>query len=206
MKKNSIELKIYKAIFYMLLIATVVVIGIIVYKYGSNLKNEKESQEAVAAFSNIDFSKNEEESGSQIQLEYKGYKVIGIVKIPKINVEYPILEIGDIDPENAKQPMKLSIIKYWGEYVNDYGNLSIAGHNNKDGTMFGKTKKLEIGDIVELTDLTGQTIQYSIYDIFVTDPNDVSILLPKDEVIREVTLITCTNGNKQRLILKAKEI
>jgi len=206
MNKNSIELKIYKAIFYMLLISAIVVIGIIVYKYGSNQKNEKESQEVVDAFSNIDFSKNEEESGSQIQLEYKGYDVIGIVKIPKINIEYPILEIGDIDPESAKKPMKLSIIKYWGEKVNDYGNLSIAGHNNKDGTMFGKTKKLEIGDIVELTDLNGQTIQYSIYDIFVTDPNDVSILLPKDEIIREVTLITCTNGNKERLILKAKEI
>lgn len=206
MKKNNIELKIYKAIFYMLLIVAIVVIGMIVYKYGSNQKNEKESQEAVAAFSNIDFSNNEEESKSQIQLEYKGYKVIGIVKIPKINIEYPILEIGNIDPESAKAPMKLSIIKYWGENVNDYGNLSIAGHNNKDGTMFGKTKKLQKGDIVELTDLNGQTIQYSIYDIFVTDPNDVSILLPKDELVREVTLITCTNGNKQRLILKAKEI
>lgn len=206
MKKNSIELKIYKAIFYMLLIATIVIIGIIVYKYGSNQKNEKKSQEVVEAFSNIDFSKNEEESRSQIQLDYKGYDVIGIVKIPKINIEYPILEIGNIDPESAKKPMKLSIIKYWGENVNDYGNLSIAGHNNKDGTMFGKTKKLELGDIIELTDLQGQTIQYSIYDIFVTDPNDVSILLPKDELVREVTLITCTNGNKQRLILKAKEI
>lgn len=206
MKKNSVELKIYKAIFYMLLIAAIVVIGMIVYKYGSNLKNEKESQDVVAAFSNMDFSNNEEESENQVQLEFKGYKVIGIVKIPKINIEYPILEIGDIDPESAKAPMKISIIKYWGENVNDYGNLSIAGHNNKDGTMFGKTKKLQKGDIVELTDLKGQTIQYSIYDIFVTDPNDVSILLPKDELVREVTLITCTNGNKERYILKAKEI
>lgn len=204
MKKTSLELKIYKAIFYMLLIVAIVVIGMIIYKYVCESINEKESQDAVAAFSNIDFSENEEESESQ--LEYKGYKVIGIVKIPKINIEYPILDIGDIDPESAKAPMKISIIKYWGENVNDYGNLSIAGHNNKSGTMFGKTKKLEIGDIVELTDLTGQTIQYSIYDIFVTDPNDVSILLPKDENIREVTLITCTNGNKQRQILKAKEI
>ncbi len=204
MKKTSLELKIYKAIFYMLLIVAIVVIGMIIYKYVCESVNEKESQDAVAAFSNIDFSENEEESESQ--LEYKGYKVIGIVKIPKIDIEYPILDIGDIDPESAKAPMKMSIIKYWGENVNDYGNLSIAGHNNKSGTMFGKTKKLEIGDIVELTDLTGQTIQYSIYDIFVTDPNDVSILLPKDENIREVTLITCTNGNKQRLILKAKEI
>lgn len=206
MKKNNIELKIYKAIFYMLLIAIIVIIGMIIYKYGSNQKNEKESQEVVIAFSNIDFSKNEGKTENQIQLEYKGYKVIGIVKIPKINIEYPILEIENIDPKSAEKPMKLSIIKYWGENVNDYGNLSIAGHNNKDGTMFGKTKKLQKGDIVELIDLNGQTIQYSIYDIFVTDPNDVSILLPKDEIIREVTLITCTNGNKERLILKAKEI
>ena len=204
MKKTILELKIYKAIIYMLLIVAIVVIGMIIYKYVCESVNEKESQDAVEAFSNIDFSENEEESGSQ--LEYKGYKVIGIVKIPKIDIEYPILDIGEKDPESAKAPMKISIIKYWGENVNDYGNLSIAGHNNKSGTMFGKTKKLEIGDIVELTDLTGQTIQYSIYDIFVTDPNDVSILLPKDENIREVTLITCTNGNKQRLILKAKEI
>lgn len=206
MKKNSIELKIYKTIFCVLLIAAIAILSVVIYKYGSNQINEKESQEAVEAFSNIDFSKNEEESNNPIQLEYKGYKIIGIVKIPEIELEYPILEIGDIDPKNAEKPMKLSIIKYWGENVNDYGNLSIAGHNNKDGTMFGKTKKLEIGDIVELTDLKGQTIKYSIYNIFVTDPNDVSILLPKDELIREVTLITCTNGNKQRLILKAKEI
>ena len=207
MKKNSIKRKIYKTIFVVLLIALVVVIGLIIYKYGSNQINEKQSQEIVEAFSNIDFSKIDEESGEvEANLEFHGYKVIGIVKIPKINIEYPILEIGDIDPQNAKLPMKKSIIKYWGEKINDYGNLSIAGHNNKDGTMFGKTKKLEIGDIVELTDLTGTMIQYSIYDIFVTDPNDVSILLPKEEKVREVTLITCTNGNKERLILKAKEI
>ena len=190
MKQNNIKLKIYKTIFYMLLIVAIVVIGMIIYKYGSNQINEKESQEVVEAFSNIDFSENNEESEQQSQLDYKRYNVIGIVKIPKINIEYPIIEIGDIDPESAKKPMKLSIIKYWGENVNDYGNLSIAGHNNKDGTMFGKTKKLEIGDIVELTDLKGQTIQYSIYDIFVTDPNDVSILLPKDEQIRDCLLYT----------------
>lgn len=209
MSKNSLKLKIYKTSAYILLIIAIIVIGMIVYKYGSNQINEKESKQTIETFNQIEIKNDEEqetESSNEIQLEYKGYKVIGIVKIPQINIEYPIIEIGDIDPESAKKPMKLSIIKYWGEKVNDYGNLSIAGHNNKDGTMFGKTKKLKIGDIVELTDLTGKTITYSIYNIFVTDPNDVSILLPQDEKIREVTLITCTNGNKQRLILKSKEI
>ena len=139
MKKNSLELKIYKTIFNMLLIVAIVVIGMIAHKYIGENENEKESQDAVEAFSNIDFSEITEESKEQ--LEYKGYKVIGIVKIPKINIEYPILEIGNIDPESAKEPMKISVIKYWGEKVNDYGNLSLAGHNNKSGTMFGKTKK-----------------------------------------------------------------
>lgn len=135
-----------------------------------------------------------------------GYKVIGIVKIPKIEIEYPILDIDTYNPEETKEPMKFSIVKYWGGNVNDYGNLSIAGHNNYDGTMFGRTKQLVEGDIVELTDTNNQTIQYKIYEIFVTDPNDVTILQTKDESVREVTLITCTNGNRERLILKAREV
>ena len=134
-----------------------------------------------------------------------GYKVIGIVKIPKIELEYPILDIDTYNPEETKEPMKISIVKYWGGQVNDYGNLSIAGHNNYDGTMFGKTKHLEIGDTVELTDLNGNTVTYQIYDKFITDPNDVTILATNDNTIRETTLITCTNGNRERLILKAKE-
>lgn len=135
-----------------------------------------------------------------------GYKVIGTVKIPAIEIEYPILDIDTYNPEETKEPMKFSIVKYWGGQVNDYGNLSIAGHNNYDGTMFGKTKKLKIGDIVELTDLKKQSIKYKIYDIFVTNPDDVTILQTEDENIREVTLITCSNGNRERLILKAIEV
>ena len=223
MKATNLKLKIYKAIFVILLITAIIILGLIICKYGRNQINEKETKEIVNNFRNIIIQnadkgnvqnvenvevvgKTETENQTKTQLEYKGYKVIGIVKIDKINIEYPILEIDNIDPESAKTPMQYSIIKYWGENVNDYGNLSIAGHNYIDGTMFGKTKRLEMGDIIELTDLTGRTIQYSIYDIFVTEPNDVSILLPEDETKREVTLITCSNGNKNRLIIKAKEI
>lgn len=181
-----------------LIIALIVVLTLIILKYGRNQINEKHTKNIVSDFSNkIDETEN---------VELEGYKVIGIVKIPKINIEYPILEIEISNPEETKKPMKLSIVKYWGEGVNELGNLSIAGHNNHDGTMFGKTKKLEIGDIIELTDLDKNTIQYKIYDKFITTPNDVTILETKDNSIREVTLITCTNGDKSRLILKAKEI
>lgn len=194
------KLKIYKILFTILLIAVIIVIGLIAIKYGRNHINDKENQKTVETFSRV------VTEDSQENVTMNGYKVIGVVKIPKIQIEYPILDIDTYNPEETKEPMKISIVKYWGGKVNEYGNLSIAGHNNYDGTMFGKTKKLEIGDIVELTDLENNTIQYQIYDKFVTDPNDVTILTTNDETIREVTLITCTNGNKNRLILKAKEI
>lgn len=194
------KLKIYKILFTILLIAVIIVIGLIAIKYGRNHINDKENKKTVETFSRV------VTEGSQENVTMNGYKVIGVVKIPKIQIEYPILDIDTYNPEETKEPMKISIVKYWGGKVNEYGNLSIAGHNNYDGTMFGKTKNLEIGDIVELTDLENNTIQYQIYDKFVTDPNDVTILATNDETIREVTLITCTNGNRNRLILKAKEI
>lgn len=191
------KLKIYKVIFIILIILVILVVGLIAIKYGKNYINDQENKKVVETFSR---------AVNQENVTMNGYKVIGVVKIPKIQIEYPILDIDTYNPEETKEPMKISIVKYWGGKVNEYGNLSIAGHNNYDGTMFGKTKNLEVGDIVELTDLENNTIQYQIYDKFVTDPNDVTILTTNDETIREATLITCTNGNKNRLILKAKEI
>ena len=123
----------------------------------------------------------------------------------EINIKYPILELENPTPEDAKGPMKYGIIKYWGKGINDYGNLSLAGHNKYNGTMFGKLKNLSLGDIVELTNLNKTTMRYKINDIIKTTPNDISILQTKDNSIRELTLITCTNGNKERLVVKAKE-
>ena len=199
------KLIIYRVIFVILLISAIIVIGLIAIKYGKNAINEKENEKVVEAFSNLELVQNNTET-NQEKLTLNGYEVIGIIKIPKIDIEYPILGMETSNPEKTKEPMKYGIVRYWGDNVNDFGNLSIAGHNNYDGTMFGKTKKLEVGDIVQLTDLNKNTIEYEIYAKFVTDPNDITILATNDKTIREVTLITCTNGNKERLIFKAKEI
>ena len=194
--------KIYQIIFIILSIIAVVLLIFIIKKYGGRQVNEAKNNETLEVFSQI----NSDENTEKTKIQMDGYDVIGTVKIPKINIEYPIVSIETSNPEETKKPMKFAIVRYWGGNVNDFGNLSIAGHNNYDGTMFGKTKKLEIGDAVELTDLTKQTIRYQIYQKFTTNPNDVSVLQTEDKSVREVTLITCTNGNKERLILKAKQI
>lgn len=207
------KVKIYKIFFIILIILVLLTITLIIIKYEKSNVIEKMNQKTAETFSNFDdldekvqnlgIDDNTVENGI---VEMNGYKVIGLIKISKINLEYPILDIDAYNPEETKEPMKFAIVKYWGGNVNDYGNLSIAGHNNYNGTMFGKTKKLEKGDIVELVDLNHQSIKYKIYDIFITNPNDITILQTEDNTVREVTLITCTNGNKNRLILKAREM
>lgn len=195
------KLKIYKILFIILIILAVVLLGAIIFKYKGRKVNENKNKQVVEEFYNYS-----EKVDSTEKVKLNGYDVIGVIKIPKIQLEYPIIAIETSNPEETEEPMKFAIVRYWGGKVNDYGNLSIAGHNNYDGTMFGKTKNLENGDIIELTDENKQTISYEIYDKFKTNPNDITILKTQDTSVREVTLITCTNGNKERLILKAREI
>lgn len=195
MKKNK---KIfYSILLILLLIAMTITIVLIIKKYGSQIEVEKENKEVVEIFNQAEQKKDEEGLGL---VEYKGYKVIGIIKIPKIDLEYPILE------KTTKESMLISISRFWGGEINDYGNVSLAGHNNKTLTMFGKNKFLKKDDSIFLTGLDNKTIEYKIYDIFLTDPNDVTILQTTDKTKREVTLITCSKGHENRLIVKAREI
>ena len=191
------KIKIYKIILVCLIIATLVVAALIAIKYFNLYKNETEAKQVIA---NINEElKNSDNPITEIDEQIQGHKVVGIIKIPKIELEYPILET------TSKETLNLSITKFWGNEINEIGNVTLAGHNNLNGTMFGKTKKLEVGDVIELTDIQNVTLKYNVFKIYVIDPNDISCILPEQEGTREVTLITCTNGNKNRLIVKARE-
>jgi len=191
------KIKIYKIILICLIIAAIIVGTLVTIKYFNLYKNETEVKQVIASI-NEEF-KNSDKPIKEINQQIQGHKVVGIIKIPKIELEYPILET------TTKETLNLSITKFWGNQINEIGNVSLAGHNNLNGTMFGKTKRLEVGDIIELTDIQNVTLKYKIFKMYVIDPNDISCILPEQEGTREVTLITCTNGNKNRLIVKARE-
>lgn len=188
--------KICNILLVMIIIAIIIVVALIAIKYTKNQINEQELSKVIET---INKEITQEEVTQEKQMYYKEYRVVGIIKIPSIELEYPILEITN------NTTMRLSITKFWGNGVNEIGNLSLAGHNNYDGTMFGRTKQLEIGDKIELTDMKGITKNYIIYEKFITDPNNISVIETDEYGTREVTLITCSNGNKERLILKARE-
>jgi LPXTG-site transpeptidase (sortase) family protein len=192
--------KVYNLIIAVLIVALIVVIAMIVIRYGGNYLNEKEVS---ASLETIEEKLNKEEtqqSESLPELEFKGYKVEGIIEIPKINIKYPIID------HTNEETMKVSITKFWGPQANEIGNYTVAGHNNKDGTMFGKTKYLQIGDKIKLTNLKNETIEYEVFKIYSIDPDDVSCVESVESGTREVTLITCTNGHKNRLVTKARQI
>ena len=192
------KIKIYKIILICLIIAAIIVGTLVTIKYFNLYKNETEVKQVIASI-NEEF-KNSDKPIKEINQQIQGHKVVGIIKIPKIELEYPILET------TTKETLNLSITKFWGNQINEIGNVSLAGHNNLNGTMFGKTKKLEVGDIIELTDIQNVTLKYKIFKMYVIDPNDISCILPEQEGTREVTLITCTTGGKDRFIVKAREI
>lgn len=192
MNKN----KIFNFISILLFVVIVITIIMIIIKYGKNQVNEKHLSAVVDEFETK--YNNDEKISEDIMID--DYKVIGIITIPKINLKYPILDRTD------NKGMKLSITKFWGSELNEIGNVTLAGHNNRDGTMFGKTKKLEKGDIIKITDMKNRTLDYEVFDYYIIDPNDVSCVESIDESTKEVTLITCSNGNKKRLVTKAREI
>lgn len=195
MKKTELKLKVYKVILICLIIIAIITGILIIIKYGRNQVNEKNTRLIVNEIMQQENNVIDENQVYQIE----GYNIIGIIQIPTIELEYPIIDICD------KKSMKVSVGKYWGGNVNENGNLSLAAHNNKDGTMFGKTKYLKIGDEIFLTDMKKNKVRYEIYDIFSVEPNDVTILETIKTDVKEVTLITCTNGNKNRLVIKANE-
>ena len=128
------------------------------------------------------------------------YETEATLSINSIGISYPVLT------EQSESLLKVSLCKYWGPSPNEVGNYSVVGHNYASGKMFGKLSQVNVGDEVTLKDLTGRVITYSVYDRFVVVPTDVSCTSQITNGQKELTLITCTDYGKRRLVVKAREI
>ena len=181
-------------------ISLIFVLILLFIKYFNRFRNEENIKTAI---NNIkEKSDKDEYTNSYLDEEYNGYKVYGLIKIEKINLEYLILDSLD------EMALNSSIIKFFNSTNKfEFSNLTLAGHNNYDNTMFGNLTKLENGDIIEITDKKLNIKKYEIYDIYNTTPMDVEYTkYENDNRYNELTLVTCIYGNSKRHIIKAKEI
>lgn len=129
------------------------------------------------------------------------YKVDAILNIPTLEITYPVISTW------SDELLKISLNKFWGGEPNSVGNYCIVGHNydGKD-IFFGKLDRIQNGDIVELEDKTGTVLQYKVYNKFIVDPTDVACTSQLTNGKKEITLITCSDRGKTRLIVKCRSI
>lgn len=128
----------------------------------------------------------------------ENFFVIGIIEIPKINIEYPILS------DTTDEFLKIAPCRFYGPYPNKEGNMCIAGHNYDDNSFFSNLNKLDIGDNINIYDSNSNSISYEVYEKYEISERDTACTSQDTNGKKEITLVTCNNVNKNRLIVKAK--
>ena len=127
-----------------------------------------------------------------------GYNIMGAIEIPATKVKYPVLE------KVTKGSIETAVAILYGPGLNKEGNTVIVGHNYRNGQFFSNNKKLKNGDKVYITDTDGNKVSYTIYNKFETTAEDTSFYTRNTNGAREVTLSTCTDDSKMRIIIFAK--
>ena len=162
---------------------------------------EEEETEVPVATPNETISKTKQKSQSGYT-----YTVDAKVVIPKLGVEYPVLSGETKSEQETEEILKMSPVKFHGPNPNEVGNYCIVGHNYRNTKFFSKVPTLVNGDKIQITDMLGKMIEYVVYDKYNVVPTDVSCTSQETGGKKEITLITCTDDSKERVIVKARAI
>ncbi len=222
------ESKYSKLLTVLLIIGIIVIIGVLIYLAMTMINNNnlmEETGNAAEQFQNkvSKPEENVEENNSVVtnsvapdlevqnvvvdgntssqgnETYYKGELVVGTIEIPAINLKSVVLN------EINERTIEIAVGIYDGPGLNQVGNTTIAGHNYRDGRFFSNNKQLKEDDKIYITDSTGKKVTYYIYKTYITSPEDSSHLERDTQGKREITLVTCTDDAKSRLIILAKE-
>lgn len=128
------------------------------------------------------------------------------LSIPRLNIKKANVKVGGED-------LAKSLVHYLPKSLpGQYGNVVIFGHsslpqlyNEKDyKTIFTYLPSLSKGDGIYV-EIDGVEYEYEIYDMFVVNPDQVSVLEQQNDA-SYLTLITCVPPGTywKRLIVKAK--
>lgn len=185
-KKNKLKY-IFKVQFMIsILVASILIVCIII----SHNKDENLESISKVIDKNIKLS-----SIYEVQKESREESILGKIYIDKINLQYSVFNMSN------EELLKIAPCKFSGVNLGEIGNICIAGHNYNDNRFFSRIAELNIKDTIILEDLSGRKYEYIVFDIFETNEDDISVLKATKKY--ELTLVTCNNSNKKRIIVKA---
>ena len=146
----------------------------------------------------IEKKESEEVHEEAEPIDYSGYTILGKLEIPSIGFTSVIIE------EYTYSAMNIGVIKTHGVALNEPGGFVIAGHNYRGRSIFMyNIKNLGAGDKIYITDTSGVKLEYTVYETLrEVDENDASYFSEYDGY--HVTLVTCENSGRARIVVKAK--
>jgi sortase A len=114
-----------------------------------------------------------------------GLEVMGIVSIPKIDINLMFVE------GVTKQALKFAVGHMPGTAMpGEVGNCALAGHRSYTfGEYFNRLDEVEVGDKIQIT-RGKETYTYKVYESFLVEPTEVWVTEPIENK-KIVTLITC---------------
>lgn len=169
----------------------------------SNDNNEGNENVELNDINEISIGSGGSSNSTSAKKKYKGFTVVGTMKIPTINLEYPIVEEVTTTSLNTA----LTFLYPSPDNLNMPGNSVIIGHNYRNGTFFSNLKKLTNGAKIYVTDYRGTSLTYEVYNKFEAHEADTSFYQRDTNGLAELTLSTCTDAsNDQRTIIFAKQI
>ena len=172
--------------------------GLVVYNKWDDKNAQKASQDMLQEIqqqiAEESDSENEEQHPQQMPVgEIKGYEYIGILTIPALEVELPVLT----DWSYAK--LKVAPCLYYGNcYEPDF---VIAAHNYQ--SHFGRLSKLQAGDNVTFTDVSGNIYGYEVILIETLAENATKEMITSGF---DLSLYTCTPGGGSRVTVRCNAV
>lgn len=190
--------KFINILIFLFIFALYLITFMMIYDNFRERKLNNQEKYALELFENkIEKKKEEIPENQTYTVSYKGYTILGRIEIPRVGINTVILK------EHTYAAMNIGAIKTYGVDLNENGGFVISAHNFRGkSSFFYPIRNLKNGDKINISDNKGRNMEYTVYSVSrYVEPNDTSYLVKTDDY--HVTLVTCENGGKSRIVVKA---
>lgn len=187
--------KLRRSIGVIFILVGIIIMLVIGYQKYDTAKKQKELKNILQEIM-VEPENGEGKKLSKSEIEFlEGFTPIALMEIPSIKLEQGIVK-GITD----------NILNYYlghFEYSampGENGNFSVAGHRvSSYSEAFVNLYKAKVDDEIIVTANNKKYI-YKITEMIIVDPSRIDVLEDTEEAT--ITLVTCTVGAKERLIVK----
>ena len=134
-------------------------------------------------------------------------QIVAYLSIPRLGVKNaPIFDRGVDGNGNMLIAKGYSVTHYSNSSPIGSGNAVLYGHDDIEGSVFGRLKDLKVGDEVDVTTSGGSALTYHVTARTIVAPTAVQILQPTNDV--RLTLFTCWPNwvDTQRVVVTATPV